>query len=892
MALFCEYNSLITESDVEQKFIYPFLTSEEPIGLGLDSSQILTKNLLRGKSIGKGQSQKVYFPDYLINMRGIPIVVIEAKKPKEDLDKAYAEARLYAQEVNAGFPHNINVCQLAIVSNGIETWAGYTDQDVPCIKLVFDDFSVENVKFVKLIQFCSGTRLEELSSKPYISTRGKAEFYTPVSRLGGKRVQNEELEENTFGRTFILDNRSIFDPKTEKDMGLIVENAYVPSVKREQHIEPIYKEIKKFELPSMKNTTLLSTEEPDELVQKMNRRIIDKNDAYSLMLLVGNVGSGKTTFIRYFKKMFLAAKHPELARKCDWIFLNMNFAPISGAEIYDWIKKNTIEEIISNHRNISFSDIEIIKKIFRKDIRVFDAGIGSLLKSNEIEYNKELFNLLKERMNNSTNYLGALLSYLKEYHDILPIIVLDNCDKRNKDEQLLMFQVAEWIRTTYKCIVLLPMRDSTYDLYKNEPPLDTVVKDLVFRIDPPDLLKVVQARLDYIIRITNQSESTYVLNNGINISIQNAELIEYFKCILMAIRNNRMAADIFYKLSDRNTRNGIQLFEDFCKSGHILADDFFKIRVIGKEYELPLYKFLNALLRKNRKYYNGEESNFVNLFYSDYTDDMPDPFVRIDILYWLKTKKVQEGPTKVRGMFPVRDIFRDMQLVGHEVSIVERELNYLIKRGLVVSETLCSSADKNDLVKIALPGLLHLRLLKNVTYLAACAEDVLFKDVVVMTTITRRLSSNAYTSKISMALTANEMINYLSEYKKEFCSFPEQYISDKEKIEMFDLSECKAVIEKWIEDDPFVKEEFTNIETYKPSMRVSVNVENKDNGGLVCLFGNKKTIKGFISAVDKHYNLDYFEYDGINEGDCLLCEIMEYDYSHKSFQLKYISKLE
>lgn len=143
-----------------------------------------------------------------------------------------------------------------------------------------------------------------------------------------------------------------------------------------------------------------------------------------------------------------------------------------------------------------------------------------------------------------------------------------------------------------------------------------------------------------------------------------------------------------------------------------------------------------------------------------------------------------------------------------------------------------------------------------------------------------------------MALTANEMINYLSEYKKEFCSFPEQYISDKEKIEMFDLNECKAVIEKWIEDDPFVKEEFTNIETYKPSMRVSVNVENKDNGGLVCLFGNKKTIKGFISAVDKHYNLDYFEYDSINEGDCLLCEIMEYDYSHKSFQLKYISKLE
>lgn len=96
MALFCEYNSLITESDVEQKFIYPFLTAREPMGLGLDSTQILTKTLLRGRPIGKGQSQKYYFPDYLINMRGIPIVVIEAKKPEEDLEKAYAETRLYA----------------------------------------------------------------------------------------------------------------------------------------------------------------------------------------------------------------------------------------------------------------------------------------------------------------------------------------------------------------------------------------------------------------------------------------------------------------------------------------------------------------------------------------------------------------------------------------------------------------------------------------------------------------------------------------------------------------------------------------------------------------------------------------------------------------------------
>ena len=160
-----------------------------------------------------------------------------------------------------------------------------------------------------------------------------------------------------------------------------------------------------------------------------------------------------------------------------------------------------------------------------------------------------------------------------------------------------MFQVAQWLRTTFKCIVLLPMRDSTYDQYKDEPPLDTVVKDLVFRIDPPDLLKVIQARLDYIIRITTQTDSTYILQNGISVSIKKTELIEYFKCIMLAIRGNRMASDFFYRLSDKNTRKGIQLFEDFCKSGHISSEEIFLMRTGGKNYQLPSYKFLNALLQ-------------------------------------------------------------------------------------------------------------------------------------------------------------------------------------------------------------------------------------------------------------------------------------------------------
>lgn len=82
MTLYCEKNALVTESDVEQKFLYPFLHNESPTGLGYSDAEILTKHVLRPKAIGKGNSKKYYFPDYLITVRGIPMIVVEAKKAR------------------------------------------------------------------------------------------------------------------------------------------------------------------------------------------------------------------------------------------------------------------------------------------------------------------------------------------------------------------------------------------------------------------------------------------------------------------------------------------------------------------------------------------------------------------------------------------------------------------------------------------------------------------------------------------------------------------------------------------------------------------------------------------------------------------------------------------
>jgi len=64
--------TLITESDVEQKFAWPLLTSTPPHGLGLTAAELFTKPDIRAFEIDKGQAAKRYFPDYIASVVSPP----------------------------------------------------------------------------------------------------------------------------------------------------------------------------------------------------------------------------------------------------------------------------------------------------------------------------------------------------------------------------------------------------------------------------------------------------------------------------------------------------------------------------------------------------------------------------------------------------------------------------------------------------------------------------------------------------------------------------------------------------------------------------------------------------------------------------------------------------
>ena len=196
--MFCEKEDLLTESDVEQKLIMPMLTAKLTLGLGYSPVDIKTKHDLRRLAIDKGKAEKLYHPDYLIVICGIPVYVIEVKRPDEDLIAAIREARLYANEVNSYFPTGVNPYCRIVTSNGLITLTCPSDSNDPDCLLLLQDVNATTKAYA---HFC--LLLSRNSAQAYADNIRKAltsrPLYRAVNFVGGQSVRDEDVGYNTFG---------------------------------------------------------------------------------------------------------------------------------------------------------------------------------------------------------------------------------------------------------------------------------------------------------------------------------------------------------------------------------------------------------------------------------------------------------------------------------------------------------------------------------------------------------------------------------------------------------------------------------------------------------------------------------------------------------------------
>lgn len=718
---------LVSESDVEQKFLYPLLVTAKPVGAGLPAEVIQTKVNIRRLSIGKGKEQKLYFPDYLLVVSGFPIVVIEAKGPSESAIEGYRQARLYAAELNALYPHDINPAKYVIATNGKELIFGYADSDQPMHVAQCSGLGVYSPEIASLMAVIDWEELKKLALQVAALQRPLS-LFKPRRLVGGAGVQNEEVGQNAFGATLTAEISRIFNPVSWEDRAEVVRSAYVPSRRRERYIDPIDRVIRAARPPSEIDAQRLEdTSKPVELVKKLRQK---QELEHQVMLLVGSVGSGKSTFVDYLQEVALPA---DVLQSTVWCRLNMNAAPVSAGEIYGWLRDQLVEACRESLPDLDFDEIQVMEKLYGVELSKFKKGVGRLYEAQPDVWSVKFAEEIQSLLSDPKIVTNAHVRFACGERGKLCVVVLDNCDKKTRDEQLLMFEAAQWLQKEFRCLVILPLRDETYDNHRDQPPLDTALKDLAFRIEPPLFQHVLMRRVQLALKhISNGggSKLQFYLPNGFQVEYPPSEQAFYLTSIIKSLfEHDRFARRMIVGLSGRNMRRALEIFLEFCNSGYIGEDQIFKIRQSQGNYVLPLHQVATVLLRMNRRFYDSDFSYIKNIFAGNIDDPLPAYFCRYMILGWLRDSFRLTGPRGLKGYFRKSDVKSALVPYGLAPEVLDREFNYLLSAQCVIAEHLrLDKVDDDDLVRIGPAGFVHLDLISNVNYLAAVAEDTYFED--------------------------------------------------------------------------------------------------------------------------------------------------------------------
>ena len=784
---------LRNESDVEQKFLYPFVTEPKPLGLGLPASVVLTKMNVRRILIGKGTDQKLYYPDYIVAILGFPVLVIEAKHPEESVDEGFRQARLYATELNALFDHEIAPTKFVIACNGAELWYGYSNQANPIGTASCSSLGSYSEEIAEMVDLMSWEPLQRWASS--IASRMRpAELFKPRRLLGGHGFQNEEIGINTFGVTLTSLISPIFNPTTTQERATVARDGYISSKRRERYIDPIDRVIRAARGPSETQVQSLDDSgNPTELIIRLKKLRELEN---KVLLLIGSVGSGKSTFIDH---LYEVALPKDLLEGTVWCRVNMNAAPVTPSEIYTWLRREIIDGCRSSQPEYDFDDYDILRRLYSVEIERFKKGVGTLYSSQPEVFNVKLAEHIQGVQRDEGVVANAYVRFTCAERGKLLVIILDNCDKKTRDEQLLMFEAAQWLQKEFRCLVILPLRDETYDNHRDHPPLDTALKDLVFRIEPPMFQHVLIRRMQLALKALSHGKEKlrFSLPNGITVEYPKSDQAYYLTSIVKTLfEHDRFARRLIIGLAGRNIRRALEIFLEFCKSGYIGEDQIYKIRLSEGKYSIPLHQVANVLLRMNRRFYDSDHSYIKNIFASNRDDVFPAYFCRYMILQWLRTNFKTSGTQGLKGYYPKREVKQALMPYGLEPDVLDREFNYLLAAHCVIAEHLrIDSVDDDDLVRLGPAGFAHLDLVGNLSYLAAVAEDTNFSDRLQAERVAQRIRNIKSHSHLNTALdNGSELVEFLSSVQKNLVPPNGSYLQDDLLDRLTNITDAREVL--------------------------------------------------------------------------------------------------
>lgn len=713
--------ALKNESDVEQKLIIPLLTASE--WLDVPAEAIHTKNYLPPANIGKGRKREIgYYPDYSIWFYGFPIAIVEAKSPNEDTEEGFREAQLYAHEINKAYPSGVSPVQIVACINGREIRIGSWDSNDSIVFMV-TDLKLGSSFRRSIVEEFGWQRLRQLAENVKSKFRPTMVF-RGVDYIGADAVLNRTLEYNSFAVEIAPLVRMFFAPEAEDRIDEIIRKGYVSSIettKYDQMLEVFLRDsITQIKNPSVKGiqTTVAGESLLTPEIRKFQQTLPTTGH---IQLIIGSVGAGKSLFCKRYR---LYLQPGDIAEAAYWTTVDFNQAPDDLSNAERWLCEEFIKSFEQNHPDFDLYNINNLERIFAPDVNRIKKIYTRVSAVSAGQMEEKIAELVHRESQEPIKFAREICRYINGDRRQAIVVVFDNVDRLDRNAQVKIFQIAQWFKAETRSFCLLPLRDETYEQYKNKPPLDAFLNAIHFRIEPPRFIDVVRKRLelclDHIAR-SAQKTLSYQLPDGKRIVYPADRLGEFLKTLYADIfQDSRRVSWLLEALAGKNVRRSLEMFIKIVMSGHLDERQITGTVLGTRKFQIRDATIVNVLMKTDYVYFADGRSFVSNVLYCDQKWRKHSNFLVFEALDFLVVNRKERSVIGSQGYFSVIEVINKLNRMGFDPDDARSAIEFLVGANLVTTDHFGKmKVEDTDYVRATAAGFVHSRLLiENIHYIS------------------------------------------------------------------------------------------------------------------------------------------------------------------------------
>lgn len=326
------------------------------------------------------------------------------------------------------------------------------------------------------------------------------------------------------------------------------------------------------------------------------------------MIVLGSVGTGKTTFLDYTRKV----KAAEFFREKKgfpyphWIYVDFR-AFTHG----DSPKQFIFDRIFSYIKaNPFFSDFnQGIEPAYRAEIDALKRGPLFLFASNEEKLKEKIVDLIANDYSAIQPYVEKLIRNAAKNTPVF--LVVDNIDQIEADQlESQLFADVLALGQLLQVNIVISMRDSTYAKYRSAPVFDAYDFDPI-QIDVPKISSVLSKRFQLSKFLLAGHSGEFTAENGARIKVDDATVfVDIVQSSVLGTEVGRMIE----VLANEDVRLALRMTRQFLETGYTNPGRALEYYKAHKQYTLPRHEALRAILQGGASVYKETLSTIGNPF--------------------------------------------------------------------------------------------------------------------------------------------------------------------------------------------------------------------------------------------------------------------------------------